>query len=285
MLLHLFHRSTQEGFTDMCRLFAYVAPTTSAADAELGPAGIESFVSLAQLHGDGWGWSGIADPGDTPAVQKSVRSAAEDEAFGPALAAQARAAMVHLRWATLGLGVQDDNTHPFLADGIAFEHNGSLKPLDRVRSMLSPESLEGMIGQTDSEMYFALVREEVAAGLPLPEAALATASRLREAFPDKSLNAILLDAEQLVVVHASAGSTLDAEDIAEILSYDLPDEHAEDYFALRWRRKEDGTVLIGSTGVAGTDWEALPPESVTTIRLADGRATTEPLRVLEARVA
>jgi glutamine amidotransferase len=269
----------------MCRLFAYVAPTTSAADAELGPDGIESFVSLAQVHGDGWGWSGIADPGDTPAVRKSVRSAAEDEAFGPTLSAKARAAMVHLRWATLGLGVEDDNTHPFLADGIAFEHNGSLKPLDRVRAMLSPESLRRLTGHTDSEMYFALVREKVAAGLALPVAALATANQLRAAFPDKSLNAILLDAEQLVVVHASAGTLLDEEDIAEILSYDLPDEHAEDYFALRWRRKEDGTVLVGSTGVAGTDWESLPPESVTTIRLADGSATTEPLRVLEARAA
>lgn len=269
----------------MCRLFAYVAPTASAADTELGPAGIESFLSLAQVHGDGWGWSGTTTPGETPAVQKSVRSAAEDEAFGPALAARARAAMVHLRWATLGLGVQDDNTHPFLADGIAFEHNGSLKPLDRIRAMLSPESLAGMTGETDSEMYFALIRERVAEGLSLPDAALEAASRLREAFPLSSLNAILLDAEQLIVVHASAGSTLDAEDIAEILAYDLPDEHAEDYFALRWRRKEDGTVLIGSTGVAGSGWEPLPPESVTTIRLADGRATTEPLRLVDARVA
>jgi predicted glutamine amidotransferase len=269
----------------MCRLFAYVAPTASAADAELGPAGIESFVSLAQVHGDGWGWSGIADPGDVPSVQKSVRSAAEDEGFGSALAAQARAAMVHLRWATLGLGVQDDNTHPFLADGIAFEHNGSLKPLERVRSLLSPESRARMVGETDSEMYFALIREKVADGLALPDAALEAASLLREAFPESSLNAILLDADQLIVVHASAGSTLDAEDIAEILSYDLPDEHAEDYFALRWKRKADGTVLIGSTGVAENDWEALPPESVTTIRLADGSATTQPLRLVDARVA
>jgi len=269
----------------MCRLFAYVAPTASAAEAELGPAGVESFVSLAQVHGDGWGWSGIAGPGDAPAVQKSVRSAAEDEAFPPALAVRARAAMVHLRWATLGLGVQDDNTHPFLADGIAFEHNGSLKPLDRVRSMLSAGSIGGMRGETDSEMYFALIRERAATGLPLAAAALDAAGRLRAAFPSSSLNAILLDAEELIVVHASAGSALDAEDIAEILSYDLPDEHAEDYFALRWRRKEDGTVLIGSTGVAGPDWEALPPESVTTIRLADGTATTEPLRTVEARVA
>ncbi|MFD3449190.1 class II glutamine amidotransferase [Microbacteriaceae bacterium 4G12] len=269
----------------MCRLFAYVAPSSSAADAELGPAGIESFVSLAQVHGDGWGWSGIADPGTAPEVQKSVRSAAEDEAFGSAIAAQARAAMVHLRWATLGLGVQDDNTHPFLADGISFEHNGSLKPLDRVRSMLSPASVERLHGQTDSEMYFALIREKVADGLPLPAAALEAASRLRAAFPVSSLNAILLDAEQLIVVHASAGSSLDEEDIAEILAYDLPDEHAEDYFALRWRRKDDGTVLVGSTGVAGTDWEALPPESVTTIRLSDGHATTESLFAAEARVA
>jgi predicted glutamine amidotransferase len=261
----------------MCRLFAFVAPRPSAVDRELGARGIESFLSLAQIHGDGWGWAGVADVGDRPSVHKSVESAAKDPSFGTTLAVDSRAAMVHLRWATAGMDIEQDNTHPFLADGISFEHNGSLKPVQRAREMLSEESLANMVGHTDSEMYFALIREKKAGGLDLSAAAHAAASELRRAFPLSSLNAILLTSDELIVVHANAQSALTEEDVSEIRQFDLPDEHTEDYFALRWLHKPDGTILIGSTGVAEPDWLPLLPESVTAIALADGDAVTTPL--------
>jgi glutamine amidotransferase len=261
----------------VCRLFAYLAPEGSTAERELGERGILSFLSLAQIHGDGWGWAGVQSPGDAPLVHKSTLSASKDPAFRPSLRTGARAAMVHLRWATMGLEVETDNTHPFLADGVSFQHNGSLKPIERVRALLSPEGVAGMHGDTDSEMYFALIREKMATGVGLPAATLATIRDLRDAFPESSLNAILLDSEQLIVVHASARSVLPETDVIEIMQYDLPDEHIEDYFALRVLRKPDGTILIGSTGVAEPGWEPLLAESVSTIRLADGRMTTASL--------
>jgi glutamine amidotransferase len=261
----------------VCRLFAYVAPRTSAVDRELGARGLDSFISLAQVHGDGWGWAGVSEVGDGPSVYKSVESAAKDSNFGTSLAVGSRAAMVHLRWATSGMDIEEGNTHPFLSDGISFEHNGSLKPVECARKMLSAESLANMVGHTDSEMYFALIREKKAAGLDLPDAARAAASDLRRAFPLSSLNAILLTSEELIVVHANAHSVLTEEDVTEIMQFDLPDEHAEDYFALRWLRRPDGTILVGSTGVAEPDWLPLPAESVTTITLADGAAVTAPL--------
>ncbi len=93
-------------------------------------------------------------------------------------------------------------------------------------------------------MYFALIQEQLAAGASLPDATARVARRLREAFPLSSLNAILLDSEQLVVVHASARSVLPADDFEEITQLGgLPDEHNEDYFALRWKRAADSTVL------------------------------------------
>ena len=266
----------------MCRLFAYVAPQASTVDRELGMRGLDSFISLAQVHGDGWGWAGVTEIGDGPSVHKSVESAAKDPGFGTALSVASRAAMVHLRWATAGMDIEEENTHPFLVDGISFEHNGSLKPVERVQEMLSPDSLANMQGGTDSEMYFAFVREKLATGLDVPAATLAAASELRQAFPVSSLNAILLTSDYLIVVHANALSTLAEEDVTEIMQFDLPDEHADDYFALRWLRKPDGTILIGSTGVAGPDWAPLPAESVTTIDLAHGTATTVQLQLLLA---
>lgn len=35
---------------------------------------------------------------------------------------------MHLRWASLGLPIQSENTHPFTGDGLSFAHNGSLMP-------------------------------------------------------------------------------------------------------------------------------------------------------------
>lgn len=260
----------------MCRLFAFVAPDHSAPRSELGRDGVESLLSLARLHGDGWGWAGVAAPGQRPEARRSARSAIGDARFERAIDTESRAAIVHLRWATAGLPVLDCNAHPFEVDGIAFAHNGSIKPLDRLRALLSPESVAGLTGTTDSEMYFALIREKVAEGLDLHEATARVASMLRDLFPLASLNALVLDGEELIVVHASATSILTEHDLSRLapLADVLPSEHNEDYFALRWREGADGTITIGSTGVAGEGWHPLPPESVTSIRLADRSAST-----------
>lgn len=262
----------------MCRLFAFVAPERSTARQELRGAGLESLLSLARLHGDGWGWAGIDDIGAAPEVRKSALSAVSDADFETAIDAPSHAAMVHLRWATAGLPVNMDNAHPFQADGMAFAHNGTIKPLDEIRALLSPASVETLKGTTDSEMYFALIREQVALGLSVHEAAVHVVRRLREHFPAASLNALLIDGEELIVVHASATSVLTADDRGRMgaLAAELPSAHNEDYFALRWRQSPDGTIAVSSTGVAGSDWMALPAESVTAIRLDDrSHETTE----------
>lgn len=268
----------------MCRLFAFVAPDHSAARRELGRDGIESLLSLARLHGDGWGWAGVTAPGRRPDAQRSARSAVGDVRFAQAMDTESRAAIVHLRWATAGLPVNECNAHPFEAEGIAFCHNGTVKPLDRLQSLLSPESAATLTGTTDSEMYFALIREKVAEGLGLHEAATRIASMLRELFPLASLNALLLDDEELIVVHASATSILTEHDLSRLapLADVLPSEHNEDYFALRWREGADGTIAVGSTGVAGHGWTPLPAESVTSIRLADRSVSTLELAALHA---
>lgn len=259
----------------MCRLFAFVSPASATAADQLGPRGIDSLLALARLHGDGWGWAGVDRPGDAPRVHRSPASAASDPDFAQMLATPARAAMVHLRWATPGIPIAASNAHPFHVGGVAFEHNGSLKPIDELRAMLPDELRAELHGDTDSEMYFALIREQLRAARPLAEAAALVARRLRDAFPAASLNAVLLDAEHLVVVHASARSILTDRDRNEMAQHPhLPGEHNEDYFALRSARTADGTVLIGSTGVAGSGWGPLPAESVTAFRVDDGTATT-----------
>lgn len=257
----------------MCRIFAFVAPERSNARHELGAEGVDSLLTLAALHGDGWGWAGVEAPGAQPEVRKSGLSAVANTDFDDAVVTPSQAGMVHLRWATAGQ-IVDCNAHPFQANGLAFEHNGSLKPIERVREMLSPTSLASLSSDTDSEMYFALIHEQIEQGKTPHEAVVAVVRQLREAFPLASLNSVLLTPEHMVVVRASASSGLSDADRALMAHVELPSEHAEDYYALRWKQQPDGAIVISSTGVAGEDWQSLPPESVTAIDLRDLSMTT-----------
>ncbi len=78
-------------------------------------------------------------------------------------------------------------------------------------------------------------------------------------------------------MHAHAHSYLPDDDVEEITAADLPTEHLEDYFALRWARPADGTLVVGSTGFGDLDWQALPPESVTAISMSDLSITSVPV--------
>ncbi len=254
----------------MCRLFAYAAPLISSVTSELGDDGMARMMALAQLHADGWGWSAVAGAqAGHPVVYKSAAPAGEGDTFSQVLGREAPAAMVHLRWATLGLTIAEVNTHPFLMEGLSFEHNGSLTPISLIRSLLSDTSLKGLQGTTDSEMYFALIREGIAAGRSLADATVLTAHLLRQHFPTSSLNSVLLSSESLVVVHSNAATRLAGDDLDEASQFDLPTEHTEDYFALRWHRKSDGTVLVASSGLAESHWDAIPQETVMIVTLSD----------------
>jgi predicted glutamine amidotransferase len=261
----------------MCRLLGVVATgPVSVADA-VGAEVLSDFLALTTIHGDGWGTGTIEDLGATPDVVVSAGNALSDPGFGTAVATPARASVVHLRWATNGLAVQPQNSHPFLADGLALAHNGSIKPMAPLDALLAPEIAATLRGTTDSERYFALVRQHRRSAPDLTEAVRRAVAELRGHYPDASLNALILGEDRLVAVHAHARSVLLDEDIEEISATDLPAEHLEDYFSLRVARPDDTTVVIGSTGFGDLDWHPLPPESVITVALDDLSMTATPL--------
>jgi predicted glutamine amidotransferase len=249
----------------------------SVADA-VGNGVLKDFVALTKIHGDGWGLAHVDQDGQDPRVEVSAGSALDDPAFTAATAdLRSIASMVHLRWATSGLAVQPQNSHPFVADRIAMAHNGSIKPTGPLDELLAPDIAASLRGTTDSERYFGVIRQHRRTAPDLAEAVRRAVTQLRRIYPDASLNALLLGENQLVAVHAHASSRLVDEDIAEITAADLPSEHLEDYFALRWARPDEDTVVIGSTGFGDLDWRPLPPESVTTISLHDLSMTSLPV--------
>jgi predicted glutamine amidotransferase len=265
----------------MCRLLGYVSGRPVTAGEAVGTEEVRAFADLARVHCDGWGAGWVERPGAPPRVRVSERSAERDPAFADQHAGHpAVAGLLHLRWATLGLSVTHANTHPFLADGIAFAHNGSLPP-GAVEDLLEPVYRDGLRGDTDSERYFALVRQFRATSPDLATAVRRTVGALVPRAPRASLNALLLDGTALVAVHVSARSALPPEDTELCRAAGLPADHLDAYFAMRMRRTERG-VQIGSTGFGDAAWELLPPDSLTTVALADLSVTTEALDVAVA---
>lgn len=262
----------------MCRLLGVVSATpVSVADA-VGEGVLKDFVALTKVHGDGWGLSAMNTPGDVPVVEVSAGTACDDPAFTAATAdRRSTASLVHLRWATNGLAVRPENSHPFLAGGLAMAHNGSIKPMGPLDDLLDPAVAATMRGTTDSERYFGIIRQHRGDASSLAEAVRRAVVQLRGVYPDASLNALLLGEGQLIVVHAHAHSRLLDEDIEEITAAELPADHLEDYFALRIARPDEGTVVIGSTGFGDLDWQPLPPECVAAVSLDDLSVTLLPL--------
>jgi len=267
----------------MCRLLGVVSTAPISIASAVGDGVLKDFVALTKVHGDGWGVAGVDHVGDVPQVTVSAGSALDDPDF-TAVTHDRRsiASLVHLRWATNGLAVEPRNSHPFLADGLAMAHNGSIKPMGPLNDLLEPTIAASLRGTTDSERYFAVIRQHRRAAPTLAEAVRRAVAQLRESHPDASLNALVLGEDQLIVVHAHARSRLLAEDVEEINATDLPAEHLEDYFAIRIARLSKdrlskNIVVVGSTGFGDLPWEPLPPESVIAVSMRDLSVTTHPL--------
>ncbi|WP_040156910.1 class II glutamine amidotransferase [Mobilicoccus massiliensis] len=256
----------------MCRLLAYVAPAPSTFSDVIGFDQGAAFQRLARLHADGWGTMWLEETGRVGRHRHAGGGFRNAELTNYLNGPRARAAVAHLRLATGGLSIREENTHPFVARAadVGLAHNGSILPVGDLRSLLAASSLRECDGATDSELYFALVRERRADGLDLGDAVTATVTMLRERFPLASLNAIVLDADQLVAVRASTHAIVPTEHFVErgIVDDDLPPAHDEAYYDLRVRVGDDGSVAFASSGLDTTGWEDLPLDSVSVVDLA-----------------
>lgn len=262
----------------MCRLLGVVSASPISVVDAVGTGVLEDFLALTKVHGDGWGVAAVDRPGELPRACVSAASALHDQGFAAATSERRSvASLVHLRWATNGLAVQPQNSHPFVADGIAMAHNGSIKPMRPLTELLDPGIAASLRGTTDSERYFGLIRQHRRDAPNLAEAVRRAVAQLRRIYPDASLNALLLGEGQVIVVHAHAHSRLLDEDIEEINAAELPAEHLEDYFALRVARPTPETLVVGSTGFGDLAWEPLQPECVTAIAMSDLTMTRHPL--------
>lgn len=255
----------------MCRLLGYVARRPPSVVEVLGQQGFEAFTALTAVHGDGWGMAWQDPDEQTLRCASADGSAISDPTYAQ-LARQrlGRAGIVHLRWATPGLPLTPQNTHPFVDDGYAFAHNGHISPIDRLEGLLTKESRARLHGDTDSERYFRFVMQCIAeqgddaAGLSQSLAVLVSE------FPQASLNALMLTTTHLFGVHINSQASTPVEGLRALFDSDeaIPLRHTDDeYFAMDFRLMPDAVHVI-SSGIDPEGWTPVPENTAAMIDLA-----------------
>ena len=232
----------------MCRLLALHSDQPITADFWLLDAPY-SLLRQSRFNADGTGLGWIDEHG-TPQVAKKPVAAYASERFGRiATALRSRAMIAHVRLSS-GTGHCEENTHPFLQDGILSAHNGVLEVTgqmrDRVRELGAAHHVQG---STDSEWMAALITGEVAAhDGDLRDGVVAALDWIARNVPVYSVNVLVLKGEELIAVRLPATNelwVLEREAAAA-----QPREALEQSSATLRTRSEDlagiGSVVIAS---------------------------------------
>jgi len=243
----------------MCRLLGYCSTREASLEDLIGGDGLSEFTGLCALHGDGWGMAWYE--GDEPVVRKSpVRADSEPEYEKLAREPLADLGLVHLRWATPGLGVNERNSHPFRYGQYVFAHNGAIHPQDRLSEMLPADWERRLGGTTDSERYFLHIMSRLASHGGDMVAAIADAVTDIEArFQPNSLNALLLSPGELYAISWYHRDRV-PEAKLRACGHDQPDEIAA-YFDLAYRATAE-SVVVASSGWPQPGWTPLPNRHV-----------------------
>jgi predicted glutamine amidotransferase len=174
----------------MCRLFGLTSGTVPVRATFWLLDAPDSLEVQSRRNADGSG-IGFFDSAGTPVLDKQPEPAFSDEEFiREARQASSAAFVAHVRWASTG-GRTVQNTHPFAMHGRIMAHNGGFGELLRLEAQLgSYASL--VLGDTDSERYFALIiKETEARGGDVGAGITAAVRWIAEHLPLSSLNTVV----------------------------------------------------------------------------------------------
>jgi len=180
----------------MCRLFGLTAGTARVHATFWLLDAPDSLEAQSRRNVDGSG-IGFFDPFGAAVLDKQPEPAFEDEEFvHEARQAESATFVAHVRLASTG-GRTLENTHPFAMQGSVMAHNGGFGELDRLDAQLgSHASL--VLGDTDSERYFALIIQQADAhGGDLGAGITAAARWIAARLPVSSLNTIVVTPGEL----------------------------------------------------------------------------------------
>jgi predicted glutamine amidotransferase len=180
----------------MCRLFGLTAGTARVPATFWLLDAPDSLEAQSRRNVDGSG-IGVFDPFGAAVLDKQPEPAFEDQEFiHEARQAESTTFVAHVRLASTG-GRTMQNTHPFAMQGSIMAHNGGFGELARLDAQLgSYASL--VLGDTDSERYFALITQQADAHGGDVGAGIAAAARwIAARLPVSSLNTIVATPDEL----------------------------------------------------------------------------------------
>jgi predicted glutamine amidotransferase len=264
----------------VCRLLGYVASRPTSVAEVLGRDGLDAFTALTAVHGDGWG-AAWHEPGAGLRCASSPSTATLDPTYADLVGrALGHAGLLHLRWATGGLAVTPENTHPFHHGDYAFAHNGHVSPVDRLERLLTDQTRAELCGETDSERYFRYVLQCIAEVCDEEEGVATALGSLMEAFPESSLNALMLTPTRMFAVHINSRALSPTQALSELFesAADIPSRHQTDYFAMDYRITPDAIHVI-SSGLDEDGWTPVPEDTIAMVDLETRDITTLQPRV------
>jgi predicted glutamine amidotransferase len=191
----------------MCRLFGLTSGTVPVQATFWLLDAPDSLEAQSHRNADGSG-IGFFDSDGAPALDKQPEPAFRDEEFiREARQAESATFVAHVRWASTG-GRTFQNTHPFTMHGRIMAHNGGFGELPRLEEQLgSYASL--VLGDTDSERYFALIIQQTEAHRGDVEAGItAAASWIAAHLPLSSLNTVVTAPGELWALRYPAAHAL-----------------------------------------------------------------------------
>ena len=231
----------------MCRLLGYTAPNATTFTEVVG-ANFDEFINLSTDHCDGWG---IATTQNKKAsLYKEIVAANKSAHLKEELVThKSNAALLHLRWATEGMAVNENNTHPFTYEDITFIHNGSISPFNCLDPLIDKKYLELAKGNTDSERYFLYLLTQIEKH-GFSEGVKAGLSYIKANCAFSSINMMIINETTFM-----AACVYNQDKIPQKFKDDT------DYYHLKYT-KRNGQVVVASSGWNQDGWEKIPNGSV-----------------------
>ena len=244
----------------MCRLLGFSSKNSSSLPQLLGQD-LDKFVSLSQIHSDGWGYAHINHAETKAEKFREPIPAIDSPHLKEQIDTPTDGALLHFRWASKGLDVKESNTHPFTYEGITFIHNGSFRPFDNLAPYISDKYKKLIQGDTDSELYFYFLLTEIDKHGFLP--GITSALRfIKENIDHSSANMMIMNKDFFVTA-----CRYNQDRIPDLFKKDV------DYYELRYK-EIDGSVVVASSGWDQTGWKKLDNDTLLIVDRTDQSHST-----------
>ena len=229
----------------MCRLLGYSSSVPTNIPQFIGSE-FSAFVELSNVHHDSWGLA-INSGSETKVIKKAETAAISREFPAVINETSGTGGLLHFRWASPGLPVNQQNAHPFSHGDVSFIHNGALSPYDALANLVSADYMAIRQGQTDSELFFLYLLTEISAkGFRV--GVLDAIRNIKNNFKYSSINSMVMNSDFLIVIseHDPANKPQWADEV---------------YYEIRYRLDENG-FAVASSGWDQAGWQLIENHKV-----------------------